>query len=360
MSPVVVFPSGYLVGSFIPLVLFVFGLVIPGFVLAYTLIHVVQLRGLAAEADEIGGADSALAPGPAVLCGRVRLAQDEAVAVRVEITQQGEEFQWLGQQKHRWYEVERRTIARPFYVDDSRGHSVRVEPNHDVTLVDHVDKKLRGTGSTRVRVAELSDGEAVYALGTLERGEDPEAPNAGAALILRPGSEDMLLSAHPLSAQYDRPANMHALFAVATMLFLGLSLVMGGPIAGRMVVGVDDYVTVAGKYTQQSRGRKGRRGHTSYMVSLETRGGWAFEREFSAGTYETLNAGDRVAALSVAGIPGSEAVGNVASMHGLVLATFVIFPLGTCAFYAGVLYRMRPWWEFDLIDTGNGLLELEH
>lgn len=152
-----------------------------------------------------------LAPGDAILLGRVEYAQGEERAVRVEIRQTGSEAEGSGGWSHSWSEVGRTVIVRPFYLRLEGGERVRVEPREqEVRIVDEMDGKILVHHTSRIRVAELTPDEQVYACGRLEVAADPEGAGGGyraaSGFVLRAGDEPMILSSKPLDEGFERRA----------------------------------------------------------------------------------------------------------------------------------------------------------
>ena len=138
--------------------------------------RVLRERRLAARAAVQQRAHEApLAPGRTVVLGTVEVAEGEALAARVEIDQGGSERDNSGTYTFKWTEIGRRVEMRPFYLLHASGARVRVEPRGRAMLVDAMDGMIVVTETARTRYAELSPGEEVYAVGRLQRGEDPEA-----------------------------------------------------------------------------------------------------------------------------------------------------------------------------------------
>src|SRR6185369_6868987 len=121
--------------------------------------------------------------------GHVALAEGAARAVRVEVEQAGTESESSGVWSHEWTEVSRRVFVEPFYVVDAAGRRTRVEPRDDVLLVDSMNGKILVNLTRRIRTAELTPGEEVWASGELTAALDPEGATSGyrdaAGLVLR-------------------------------------------------------------------------------------------------------------------------------------------------------------------------------
>lgn len=122
----------------------------------------------------------ALRAGPVLIAGRVELARDESLALRLEVEQLGRVRRYRSEDgtllaDHTWTESERRTQASAFYLRLGDGTRVRVEPGPRTHLLDDLVPVERTALDARLCVAELAaDGDA-SAYGVLERGFDPEA-----------------------------------------------------------------------------------------------------------------------------------------------------------------------------------------
>jgi len=133
-----------------------------------------RYRRRAAKAEAAFDPDAPLDPGEAIVLGTVEHARGEETAVRVEITQDGTESESSGSWSHSWSERERRLQVRPFYLRHGSGRRIRVEPPGRVLLVDDMDGCIRVNLAERIRVAELTPGEKVFAHGVLTATPDPE------------------------------------------------------------------------------------------------------------------------------------------------------------------------------------------
>ncbi len=122
----------------------------------------------------------ALRAGPALLAGRVELARDESLALRLEVEQLGRVRRYRSEEgdllaEHTWTESARRTQASAFYLRLDDGTRVRVEPGPRTHLLDDLVPAERPALDTRVCVGELAADDVASAYGVLTRGFDPEA-----------------------------------------------------------------------------------------------------------------------------------------------------------------------------------------
>lgn len=193
------------------------------------LVRAVREARLARQAAAQGARPAPPAEGPAVVFGAVQMARDEAVAMRVEIDQEGSESQSSGSYSFAWKEVDRRIEMRPFYVLLASGERVRVEPDKHAFLVDAMDGMILVHETARTRYAELSPGEEIYAVGELRRAHDPELSPTGYrsgkdGWVLRaPPGGDLLLSSEALDQRFRRRARA-ARVTAATAAALALAL----------------------------------------------------------------------------------------------------------------------------------------
>lgn len=167
-----------------------------------------------------------LTKGNVVLAGNVSYLEGRELAMRVELTQHGHEYQQSGNWLHTWAEVSRKLSVNPFDLlldDETR---VRVEPDAEGSqLFDEFESKVivraDAIGETgrmvpaRLRVATLLPDERVWVAGKLEEHGEGER-----AWRLR-GDPHLVVSSVPLSDHYQMRAQMHKLQSFA---YLGLSL----------------------------------------------------------------------------------------------------------------------------------------
>jgi hypothetical protein len=199
-----------------------------------------------------------LAPGEVVLKGVVEYARGESLAVRVEIEQVGSEEETRNEDSdsgivtvsyaHDWTESHRKMQVRPFYLRLGEGQRVRIEPPPNVRLNDRLDGMKVVAQSKRIRIAELSPGERIYAIGTLSRGMDTEGSPAaannvyrgvaiGEGWILRPTRKEMLLSSLPLGFGYRARAMTFLMFLVGALLVTPINGCMHAGYGSRLLMG---------------------------------------------------------------------------------------------------------------------------
>src|SRR5687767_5549275 len=68
------------------------------------------------EAAVVANPNTAPFEGARFVAGTVELAQDEVTAIQVTVTQRGSEVADKNGTRHRWEEIHREQISRPFYL----------------------------------------------------------------------------------------------------------------------------------------------------------------------------------------------------------------------------------------------------
>lgn len=338
-------------------------LALPLVLILITLLRHRHHRRQAARAEAAYRSDVLLAPGPATVFGKVEYAREADHAVRVEVEQKGTEQESTGNWSHSWTEKDRRVKVHPFYLRHASGQRVRVEPHREALLVDTMDGVIRVNLTQRVRTAELTPDEKVFASGVLHEDLDPEAMAGGGyrdaprGLVLRPPrSGRMLLSTEPLGRRFNKRAELHHLFArvfLAAVLLYQLALlpyhlrVVAADTVHAPVVGLRHYTT------------KDDEGDTvdHHEVKLALPGKVVFTDEVTRELYRSLAVGSRLPVrrspiwpsyLSNVG-SGAAAYGGAAAIGGLIW--FLL--LGG---YLLMVTRKR-WYEGKLSEGGPGRLQ---
>jgi hypothetical protein len=170
---------------------------------------------------EAGAETRALRPGKTVLRGRVLGDRDaDPPVVQVSIRQHGREYQTKQGQRHKWTEIDREVVTRPFTLRLVSGQEVRVEPDPSTFLVDHLYVVTSRKADWRTRVARVLAGEDVYVEGTLD------APRGGAYRgaaepTLRPiRGGRMLISVEPLEKRHELRSRVHRTWAIVLLALL--------------------------------------------------------------------------------------------------------------------------------------------
>ncbi len=199
-----------------------------------------------------------------VLHGTVSYARAAKQAMSLKFIQEGTEEENSGNWSHRWTERSRKLTVAPFYLETDVGR-VRVEPEAGhARLADSFEGKIlvptkeerrelggRAKGPLRKRVATLVPGEAVWVVGVLSAGVDPEASaaeslhavdyrqnSAPSALVVR-GDPTLLVSSISLEEHFEGRARRHGRDALTYALFTLLALVLWASFGDR-VVGVTE------------------------------------------------------------------------------------------------------------------------
>ena len=304
-------------------------------------------------------------PGPASLCGTVEIAQGMSCAVRVEVTQIGQEREStsLGW-SHTWTEIERRIEAHPFYLRLASGERVRVEPAGEPAFIDTLDQVVPVDSRRRRRCAELTAGEKIYVYGELRRGVDPEAEGQGyramgEGLVLgAPRRGRMLLSSEPPGGGFARRARLrvYTIFAVMAMV-IAAQLILA-PYHARRLGGRNETGTVT--RLVERKGTKARSRWYDVYVAVARPAGRRAEFKDSLGldAWKRLRVGTVVPTRFVESWPNASVVGwDATSSFGALLPMglfMVIFPIIA---YLAIAARARTWHDGKLlIDRGEGRL----
>jgi hypothetical protein len=316
----------------------------------------VRAARLARQAAEQGARGAPPAEGPAVIFGAVQMARDEAVAMRVEIDQEGSEAESSGSYSFAWKEVDRRIEMRPFYVVLASGERVRVEPDKDAFLVDAMDGMILVHETARTRYAELSPGEEIYAVGELRRAHDPELSPTGYrsgkdGWVLRaPPGGDLLLSSEALDQRFRRRARA-ARVTAATAAALALAVAsLCAPYFARAAGGEVVEATVVDRELHTGEDSK------SYSLIVEASGGRislsADERAYDRAASLPM----RVPVRFVKAWPWASTLGRENGLHiGGVLggvAAVILMLILRAHFRA----KSSAWYEGKLVDKGSGKL----
>jgi len=314
------------------------------------------VRGLLARrrarmADARWCATAPLQPGPAVIHGKVELAPGSSTAVRVEIVQQGTEWNRKGNQLHEWREVARTVKAEPFYVHDRRGARIRVEPNHVTMLVDALDRTEKQGPNRRTRIAELSPGEEVYVMGTLVHAHDPGQGgyrNESAGLVLRaPAQGRMLCSTQPLGERFRKAAGWELFMASVFFVLLLIVSLVDIPYHLRVHTGVREDGEVLGVERVSGKYRR-------CALEIGMSNGETFSDAVPVQYCDVLGPGFRVPIVHV-GSSWFAHVGTKPGVHtGAVVLPSILIGLAILGYVSG---RPRPWYESKVVDAGTGRLK---
>lgn len=343
-------------GTAASIVVYALHIVLPLAMTAFVAVRAMRARRRGALADARWESGAPLEPGPAVLHGSVELAPGRAVAMRVEIDQQGSQTKGKNGWSHAWTEYARRTIAEPFYVEDRRGARVRVEATPEARLVDALDQVHRSEETRRTKVAEVTAGEDVFVTGELVRGRDPDAGSyrgAETTLVMRaPEGGRLLVSAEPLGERFRAMARSERTFG---LIFVILGLVFNLFDLGfhlRTFAGTREIAEVVA--FEETTGK-----NAHCRVTGRLADGSTFDEDLTRGwcsDLAKLRAGGQGARVPVVHAGSSwlfVQIGAEPGVHVVSVILGVIF-LGI----ALLLYRVRdkPWYEAKVVDVGGGRL----
>lgn len=247
------------------------------------------VRELLRAREALSGVATRVRPGVHTLRGITRPEPgSEGAPVSLTIHQTGEARQGKHGPFVIWRETRRDTRARPFYVELPSGERVRVEPTvESLRYVDDlaVSQRLPGANQ-RTRTASLDPGEGVFVRGELQRGVDPHGDpqgyrEAGArGLVLRPASDGMLVSSHPVDAPHRRRAAHDLTLAALGLALLGvcqLVLFDDYRVLRRQGEVVDAHITGLSTFTTRHKSRT----RIHYVVNAETAEGALLRDEVS-------------------------------------------------------------------------------
>lgn len=318
----------------------------------------------AKAAEAAADADVEWKPGPVVLFGAVEYAQGASAAVRVDVDQEGSEYENSGVWSHSWKESNRRVHVEPFYLKVFPDKRIRVEPTRDVYLVDEMDGMIRVDLKSRTRFAQLTPDEHIYAVGELVRAHDPEGAGASGgyrssrdAFVLRPrAGESMLLSSEPMGKRYRARAEFYA----STMAwFVGACIVfhlavmnyhlrqLTGETMIATITKLDHYTTTDDEGDSTDH----------YRVIAKLPSGKEVRDHVDFSDFMALKQGQQVPFVCVAGgSSSSSTIGPDLTAHFSALG---VVPLAwlVWAVFRGSERDRKPWYESKVVDSDSGKLE---
>jgi hypothetical protein len=316
-------------------------------------------RRAAARAEASFDPDVARIPGETVIMGTVEREQGASVAVRVELEQEGSEWENSGIWVHEWTETSRKVHVHPFYLRHASGLRIRVEPDGDVMLVDEMDGVIRLDLARRVRVAELSPGERIFAVGELRVARDAEASvwrggyhdEKEGFVLVPPRGRRMLLSSEPLGERFARRAAFHRSWGVVALVAAITVNILTAPVIARCLLGetVDARVAHLRRY-------EGSGGEDRAIVMAVGARGFVFTGDVSAYEVTGVDEGDTIEVRHVpwwdfATVIDSDSIPNVTGYLALPLLGFIAL------IYWARRYTTRPWYEKEkLIERVSGKL----
>lgn len=335
---------------------------------ALLILHALRCRAREDRASRVADASAdinpRLTPGPAVLFGKVEYARAATSAVRVDIDQDGTEWESSGQWSHKWTEKNRRVHVEPFYIRVSRDKRIRVEPTRDVFLVDDMDGLIRVDLMKRVKFAELTPDEEIYASGELVRAQDPEIigetsgyRSAPETLVLRPRpGESMLLSSEPLGDRYRARVRFYTAACrglIIAMLafhvaFVGFHLrTFFGETITTTITNLEHYTTKDDDDDDIHH----------YRVWVETPRGVSLSDHVHGEVFRNLKVGDEVPFRWVPwGFSTAATIGADVTVHFM---GFSVVPILAIVYlvYRYTEKNSKPWYDREVNDSGSGRLE---
>lgn len=171
-----------------------------------------------------------LRDGPGVVFGTVEAeAGWQGPLVRVDIHQQGREWQHKGQWSHNWTETWRNVHTRPFFIVRDDGVRVRVEPSPNVIVRDRHDNIIRHNLTSRTRVAEITAGERVHVTGVVVGAAQNASAGAyragfGTPVVRPPTVGRMVISAEAPGDTSLARMRFHRNWAVALMVLFAFAV----------------------------------------------------------------------------------------------------------------------------------------
>jgi hypothetical protein len=323
------------------------------------------VRALLQAREALSAVATRVRPGVHTLRGITRPEPgSEGAPVSLTVHQTGEARQGKHGPFVIWRESRRETRARPFYLELPSGERVRVEPS--VEALHYVDdlaisQRLPGA-NLRTRTASLDPGEVVFVRGELQRGVDPHGDpqgyrDAGArGLVMRPGSEGILVSSLPVDQPHRRRASHDLTFAALGLTLLGLAqLVLFDDyrVLRRQGEVIDAHITGLSTFTTRHKGRT----RIHYVVAAETNDGAPLRDEVSeaawAESQRRLTIPFTVARQGRAAQVGRGEVG----VHKPTAIIAVIALLLLMGLHAGGASARRAWFERrQVIDREPGTL----
>jgi hypothetical protein len=329
----------------------------------------VKMQRRAAQSRKAHSPEASLTEGLQVIAGTVRHADNEEHAVRVEITQKAFEKENSGHYSHRWVEQSRTVKVAPFYIEHSSGERVFVEPTQEVFLVDDMDGVIfyDRNRRRRDRIAELTDGEQVYADGIMNResghggsgGGYREAPKVW--VLRAPPRGRLELSSHPLPKRFRRWTHFHAAAVLVTLVALvGLQASLIG-YHQRLFLGETAPASFERRYHYETSGSEG--STTDHWV-LQSRLPWGISHaeDISRDQWNEFPSVSPKQAdpISVTVLHVRQKLvqyGDRATIAWILPLIQSLCVFGLWALYMHRKRRHTAWYEGDVVDRGKGHIQ---
>ncbi|MFW5740801.1 MAG: hypothetical protein ACOC1F_10600, partial [Myxococcota bacterium] len=250
-----------------------------------------------------------------------------------------------------WTESGRSVHAEPFRLRTASGQEVDVLADDNVKLLLEMERTEPIGSSSRLRIAEVHDGDTIYVSGrvALRSEVDPSAGYRGGMRTraeLRPaGSAGMLVSRNPLERVFLKPIRAYAAaLGIVLVLFAGLHAAYAGyharRHAGQLVAAevVDKRVDVDSE------------GHETRVIEVAIPGSDNVVVTPTRPCYERVEPGYHIAVLFARYRFDFWQVGREASVNlGVAAIAFAGLTGGFIA-YAVILAQSRKWYAGRLLD----------
>ena len=263
--------------------------------------------------------------------------------------------------KTRWTEIDRKLNVRPFLLETAVG-KVRVEPDDGTFLIDDLETLPR-EGPLRKRFAEVSDGDTLFAMGTLVELADAKSGGyraGGRIWVLQPPSNGhMMLSTKPLETAHASRVRSRVVSFIAIGLLVLLAQLLAIPYHFAVFTGTQDEAAVVTARCDYIRGTSESKTHYHYAKYRLLSSNHKSEARVSETDYPRMPVGT-VIPVNVrrgAGEPRITLGPGVTTNAGvslvpllLIVIALIVFPL--------LIRRTRPWWERDkLVNVVSGTLD---
>lgn len=325
--------------------------------IAQTIVRIRKRRRLAREAASLLDTNVTLHEGDVVLTGVVEHADDQDVAVKIDVTQHGTENESSGSWSYSWSEVDRKIVVKPFYLVLADGTRIRVLAPPNVEVADALDQKVFIDHTNRVLSAELIPGEALHVQGRLERGS-----------MLKPGGESgyrdaqyewqlvpshgrMLLSSEPLGRGLEQRAQFHRSYLIRFGCVFVTLQVMFANFYSRALA-PDRVVMVVDKQYTQTTDDDGNP-VDNYALTLQI--GTTNETfETTLADYKRVRPGTEVVIRK--GVLSGWELGNKPTLFFLTIVGALLIVPAFALTYAVRRAKTRPWFRRKVNHSGSGRL----
>lgn len=337
------------------------GLLVYFFIRSVT--HQAFSNRMAREVDMSIDPNEALTLGTRFVSGKVEYAQNESLAISVNVEQEGSESKTKNGWTHKWTEVKRTTHARPFYIRRPDGKRVRIEPGENPLLVDKPDQIIKTRKDLRTRIAALTPGEDVIVQGELTRGADPEADDGGdyrqvaRGWVMRPAKgQRMEVSAEKLGDRHRKRAKSFRQTAWAMVWILGFVHLLFVYYDIRLFGGEDTCAVVQRKDIVVTTNSKGQRtNHYTVYLNVDDLYAKPASDTLDRSDWEQVEPGTVLAFRDVPARPTMSIVGTSVSTNVFTIVFAFVAGIVGFGLYGGTL-AYRRWYEGRLDDSGSGQL----